>query len=338
MRYATRSATARQRAPTAARCAILVYHRVATAQSDPLGLNVTPAHLAEQLEVIASEWRPLSLTDLTDTAGEHGMPAAGSLAVTFDDGYAGLEHHALTLLARYGVPATAFIVSGFVGGEFWWERLDAAVRRGPDLPAHLDLELGGRRLRWSRDRVRLRRRSIAPRDELFYTLCRRLRNLAPGDRGRVLAQLAACSGAGGELEADQRPLSAEGLRRVAASGIVEIGGHTMTHPVLARLTAAEQYRECAGAKAALDALIGGEVTSFAYPYGGRTEYDASAVAAVRRAGYHRACANTQRPLGPGADVFELPRLIVGDWDGARFARRLEQWLGHPSGTRVAGPA
>jgi peptidoglycan/xylan/chitin deacetylase (PgdA/CDA1 family) len=128
------------------------------------------------------------------------------------------------------------------------------------------------------------------------------------------------------------------LRRLAASGIVEIGGHTETHPVLAELSPDAQSGEIAGAKAALEKFTGRRVESFAYPYGGRNEYDASAVEAVRRAGYHRACANVQAPVHAGVDRFELPRLIVGDWEGSTFARRLETWLGQVARRKVAGPA
>jgi peptidoglycan/xylan/chitin deacetylase (PgdA/CDA1 family) len=322
-----RSSARRNRRETADNSAVLVYHRVGTSQSDPLGLNVTPANLEAHLAVIATAWRPISLTDLTDILLERGAPPAGSLVVTFDDGYTGVLSHALPLLGRYEVPATAFIVSGFVGGAFWWETLDALVRSSRSSPAQLELDAGGRHIRSSRSLLRLRRRSVPPLDELFYGLCRSLRSASPAERARALADVAAWSDVDVELEGDRRPLWADGLRQLAASGIVEIGGHTVTHPVLAQLSPTEQYREIAGGKAALEELLGRGVGSFAYPYGGPAEYDKPAVESVHRAGYDRACANIQKPVRGGADVFELPRLIVGDWDGATFARRLEQWLG-----------
>jgi peptidoglycan/xylan/chitin deacetylase (PgdA/CDA1 family) len=181
----------------------------------------------------------------------------------------------------------------------------------------------------------MRRRSIAPLDELYYALVRGLRLASPSVRDRVLAEVSAWSRREVELGSDRRPLSADGVRELAASGIVEIGGHTVTHPVLAEQDPRTQFREASEAKAELEQLIRSPVTSFAYPYGGRSEYDSASVEAVRRAGYKRACANVQGPVRSGASVFELPRLIVGDWSAEKFATRLEQWLGAASRREAA---
>jgi peptidoglycan/xylan/chitin deacetylase (PgdA/CDA1 family) len=316
-------------------CAVLVYHRVGTSSSDPLRLNVTSANLASHLAVIASAWRPISLAELTSALRNGGEPPARSVAVTFDDGYTGVLADALPLLERYQVPATAFIVSGFVGQEFWWERLDALVRGSSSSPNRLKLEIGGWRLDLVRARLRALRYSIPVLDELYYMLMRRLRVVSPPTRARTMDQVAAWSGVEVELEPDRRPLSAEGVRELAASGVVEIGGHTTTHPVLAELDADSQSEEIGGGKAALERMIGAPITSFAYPYGGQSEYDRTAVGAVRDAGYQRACANVQGSVRAGAEIFELPRLIVGDWDGDTFAKQVEQWLGAASFTKEA---
>ncbi len=338
MLFLGRSSAGRRRNESGGACALLVYHRVGTSQSDPLRLNVTPAHLEQQLAVISNAWSPISLVDLADSLRESGAPPPGSVAVTFDDGYQGVLSHALQLLERYEVPATAFVVSGFVGGEVWWEALDSLVRGSRSSPAALDLEIGGRRVRWNK-RLRLARRASTPDDELFYALCRRLSDATPAERARALGELESWSGGGGgELEPDRRPLSADGLRRLSASGIVEIGAHSATHPVLAHLNPAEQAVEIEGARTALEELVGCPVTSFAYPYGGRREYNASATELVRRAGYRRACTNVQAPVRAGANLFELPRLIVGDWDSVAFERVLEQWLGPPATSSVPRPA
>lgn len=62
----------------------------------------------------------------------------------------------------------------------------------------------------------------------------------------------------------------------------EIGGHTLTHPHLTRLTPAESTREIELGKAALEHMLGHCVTSFCYPYGA---YRAEHVALVRAAGF-----------------------------------------------------
>jgi peptidoglycan/xylan/chitin deacetylase (PgdA/CDA1 family) len=134
------------------------------------------------------------------------------------------------------------------------------------------------------------------------------------------------------------PLTVDELRTIAADGLVEVGSHTVTHPVLALLKREEQQREIAGGKEALEELLDLPVVSFSYPYGGPADYTGESVELVRRAGFARACANVPGLVGVESDRFQLPRLIVRDWDGDRFARRLEAWFADESQARRAEAA
>jgi len=44
----------------------------------------------------------------------------GSVAITFDDGFANLIDHAIPVLAEHNFPATIFLVSGYCGGKNNW--------------------------------------------------------------------------------------------------------------------------------------------------------------------------------------------------------------------------
>jgi peptidoglycan/xylan/chitin deacetylase (PgdA/CDA1 family) len=122
------------------------------------------------------------------------------------------------------------------------------------------------------------------------------------------------------------PLTWQGVRELAAGDVVEIGAHTVTHPVLARLDADEQAREVAGSRSELESGLGRPVTSFAYPYGGKSEYSAASIEAVRAAGFERACANVEHVPGRPPSIYELPRLIVHDWDARELLARIDAFL------------
>jgi len=103
---------------------ILMYHRVAIADSDPLELCVAPERFEKQLELLRSVSRIVPLREIT-RARSNGP----TVAITFDDGYADNALAAAPLLEAHDAPATVFVVAGAVGSgrAFWWDRLAALV-------------------------------------------------------------------------------------------------------------------------------------------------------------------------------------------------------------------
>ena len=99
----------------------------------------------------------------------------------------------------------------------------------------------------------------------------------------------------------------------------------MTHPRLSTLSDAEKRREVLESRNLLQEILGQPVTSFAYPFGQRGDYDAETVAIVREAGFGVACANVPGCVTSASDVFQLPRFHVTDGDGDAFARAWTGW-------------
>ncbi len=82
---------------------------------------------------------------------EAGRSLGGTLAITFDDGYLDNFLHAAPVLRSLGLPATFFVVSGFIGSEAvpawdreldppprWmtWDQVRALRREGHEIGAH----------------------------------------------------------------------------------------------------------------------------------------------------------------------------------------------------------
>lgn len=82
------------------------------------------------------------------------------------------------------------------------------------------------------------------------------------------------------------PLTADELRSLAAAPGIEIGGHTVTHPILALAGMEQQRSEIALNKVKLEEWTGKSVRAFAYPNGEPgADYTADSVALVAEQGF-----------------------------------------------------
>ncbi|MCS6944605.1 MAG: polysaccharide deacetylase family protein, partial [Sutterellaceae bacterium] len=121
-------------------------------------------------------------------------------------------------------------------------------------------------------------------------------------------------------------MNCEQVADLAAAGF-DIGGHTVTHPILARLSPEEARAEIAGGKSDLEAIVGRRVALFAYPNGvpGK-DYAAEHVRLVRACGFQAGVSTAWGVAVWRSDPFQLPRFTPWDRTRLRFGLRLAQNL------------
>jgi peptidoglycan/xylan/chitin deacetylase (PgdA/CDA1 family) len=102
-------------------------------------------------------------------------------------------------------------------------------------------------------------------------------------------------------------LTPEEIRRVDQSGVIEIGGHTLSHAKLDEITPEEQRLEIVENKKQLEAIVGHPLLCFAYPYGNLNE---SAKQEAQAAGYAFAVATDSGPRVLHQDRFQIRRINV----------------------------
>jgi peptidoglycan/xylan/chitin deacetylase (PgdA/CDA1 family) len=331
----------RQPAPRSGSALILLYHRVAKVRSDPWDLAVGPRRFEEHLEVLRREACPLRLEQLSKALVGGELPER-AVVVTFDDGYADNLYNARPLLERYEVPATIFLPSGLIGGEgeFWWDELERLLLLPGKLPGTLYLNISGHAHRWQLDEATrypradfLRNRRWrawevppSPRHSLYKSLWDLLHRLGDEEQRRVLIEIRRWAGVDEEGRPSHRLLSLEETSALAEGDLVEIGAHTVNHPSLSSLSLDLQRNEILESKVTLENIVGSPVTSFAYPYGKRSDYSARTVALVREAGFTYACSNVPGVVTQSTDRFQLPRIQAHNWDGETFWKHLQEWF------------
>ena len=315
-----------------ARGIVLCYHRVAGPRIDPAALDVPPALFDAHMAAVRAHAVPLALGEFNRTRSEGRLPER-AVAVTFDDGYADNLHTALPILARHSVPAAVFVTTSGIGApaEFWWDALERSCYAAHELPPLLDLSAGGHRFRWQLDASAQGAHTAnqmvdSARRPMYAALSAWLRPLPYAVQCDALSQLQAWSGTEADARDSYRTLRVDELQVLARSPLVEIGSHTITHPVLGLLDASGRREECAGSRAALQHWLGAPPDMFAYPFGEGMAANRDAERSVQDAGYAAAFTTDARAAWQWNRATSIPRFAVQAWSADEFARRLDLWF------------
>jgi peptidoglycan/xylan/chitin deacetylase (PgdA/CDA1 family) len=288
-----------------ARLSILIFHRV-LAEPDPLFPGEPCAAQFDALiQHIAARFRVLTLVDAIESLRNGTLPPR-ALAITFDDGYADNLAIAAPILQRHRVPATVFVATGYLDGTCMWNDCVAEAFRAT---AHDELDLrsvglGSFRLLSHDDRRRAINRVLG---QIKYQPTKERQDRT--DRIMRAAEVGAPTGL---------MLTRDSLRALRATGI-DIGAHTVTHPILTRLASAAAWHEIRQSKQDLEALLGEPVSLFAYPNGRPDDdYSAEHVCMIREAGFAAAVTTAAGAAKRSSDIYQLPRFTPWSRDPLRF--------------------
>jgi peptidoglycan/xylan/chitin deacetylase (PgdA/CDA1 family) len=226
--------------------------------------------------------------------------------ITFDDGYRDNHTLALPILREHGATAAFFLTTDFldVPGLAWWDEIAWMVRTSP----RASLVLDGAAVRFDEP----------DRTAAVSALVDRAKALPGRALGPYLDRVAEATGSGRApcMVADGQWMTWRMARELLAAGM-HVGGHTVTHPILARLEPDLQRREILGCRERLQAELGIPMRWFSYPNGDRGSFDAHTRAALADAGVELAFSfdGGYRPAG-AFDPYDVPRIAAGPGTGA----------------------
>jgi peptidoglycan/xylan/chitin deacetylase (PgdA/CDA1 family) len=294
------------------RLCILNYHRVLKSADPLLAAEPDVAAFRWQMKVLADCFNVLPLDEALDALAQDRMPPR-AVCITFDDGYRSTHDLALPVLREFGFPVTVFVTTGYLGsGSMWNDRILESLR-GIDAD-QLDLSdagLGSYPVG-----------TLAERRETVALLTERAKYLEPELRQGLVERLdrrAATRQSGPMLTDDM-------IRNMVRQG-VEIGAHTISHPILANLNDESARFEITESKRQLEAITGKPVRYFAYPNGKPgIDFHDQHMAMAREAGFSAAFSTVMGAAGTQHDRFALPR--SRPWDTTRpfYISRLLSWL------------
>ena len=278
---------------------VLNYHRIGTAGDSPLDRdlwNASVEDLDAQVGFLARNFDVIGPGDVT------ARPRGRQVLITFDDGYRDNHAAALPVLQAHGATATFFLATGFLDAPrlAWWDEVAWMVRTS------------------TRDGLRVDGAAVAfdepARAAAVATLLDRAKALPGADLGAFLDRLALAAGTGRAPAAAAREqwMTWPMARDLLAAGM-HVGGHTVSHPILARLDPGAQRAEILGCAARLRAELGIAMRWFSYPNGNRGSFDAHTRALLEEARVELAFSFDGGFVRPGAawDPYDVPRIAVG---------------------------
>jgi len=202
---------------------------------------VTVNALREQLTYLRDHFHIVPLACIPQRLNE-GRPFDNfTVALTVDDGRRNFYEFLFPLLQEFAMPATFFVVSSFIRGEDWvWTDKVLWLSDQPSAPHEL---------------------SPGEIANLFGLLNR----MRPEIRNAHIETIAARMGVTLPHEAPREyaPCTWSELREMADSGLVEIGSHSATHPILSSITDEEAWRELTVSRSQIEE--GDKLVPFVFP-------------------------------------------------------------------------
>jgi len=273
---------------------ILCYHRINDDNHSCLRPTKVEA-FEKQMRYLSKAYHPEPLEKIVQHLqdGTPSDPPSGSLAITFDDGYRDNYENAYPILKKYGIPATLFLTTGYIGtGEIpWWEKVYHLLSRAKK-GALVSTRSEGPQLN-------------APFDQKsIYRVVRMLKPLDEKERNLTIADFADAFDLWGEPPAEKdMMLSWDEVREMSDHGI-SFGAHTLTHPLLTHIPPKQAQNEIHLSKKIIEEQIGKRVITFAYPGG---DFDARIKKMVKDAGYSAAVSTIPGYNSSKSNLYMLKR-------------------------------
>ncbi len=290
------------------RLSILIYHRVMPVRDPMRPGEPTVDEFDAQMRIVHQYFNALPLVEAVERLHSGTLPD-GAVCVTFDDGYADNEIHAMPVLKKYGIPATVFVSTGFLnGGRMWNDSVIEVVRNYRDEVLDLrELDLESYTLRSTEQRL-----------DAVDRILRQIKHFDPQERIALVNEIQKH----GQQLPDDLMMSDAQVQSLAHNGVT-IGAHTVNHPILSSICSDSARSEILDSKRYLETLLQESVDVFAYPNGRpELDYNVEHRNLVSELGFKAAVSTHWGVSTSQSDRYQLPRFTPWDRHPLKFAIRL----------------
>ncbi len=277
---------------------ILMYHGVAQQGAQALG---------QQLRYLARHFKVVSLDSMLDGIMNGSLPLAHEIVLTFDDGLRNNLTVVYPILRELQLPATMFVCPALVeSGEWLWNH---------------EMRCRLQTLR-ARELAELRTKLLAPGNTVA-AIIEWMKTLQLQQRRTAEAIIRQATAGFQPTEAQREAFDIMNWNdlRSLDRDLITVGSHTLSHPILTKLSRQEIESEILESRRCLEQRLDRKVDLFCYPNGA---YDRRAYQLVQKT--YRAAVTTETGVingTEGLDIHRLPRIASAE-NAALTAWRLHR--------------
>lgn len=278
---------------------IIPYHMIV---DEPNGFypETSTADFEKQIAHLVKNYRVISIDEIVERVRTKSS-LCRCVAIAFDDGFRDNYEIAYPILRKYNIPATIFLTTSYIdsGTAPWFIKFRYIFLKTEKTELHFCLD----------DK------------NIFFPMHTKKAKFATSDR--VMAYLKSCSNKQRlslldklykKLEVnefqgiDNLMLTWDQIKVMASHGI-SFGAHTVNHPILSRISIEMAEKEILNSKNTIGKEIGKPVTSFAYPFGKKSQYTPQIFSILQELQFKCAVTTELRPNTHSVNLFELNRPV-----------------------------
>jgi len=297
------------------RVIILMYHRFSKQEER---FKICQSVFDRQIQYLSKNFNIISLDKyISNLSNNIKNYPDNSLVITIDDGYYDNYEYAYPVLKHYSVPATIFLTTDFIDKKKWlWANKLEYILKNSNSNS-LEVLISGEKVKFQLNNFNNIHRAQLIIFNYCKTICNESKDIYINEIAKKL-NVNVPKYTVNEFKA----LTWDVIKEMSNNRI-DFGAHSMSHPILSKLSSEEIYKEIFYSKSLIEKQIGNCINCFCYPNGQLEDVNIEVINMLKKVGYLCAVStiNGANILGK-TDQFFLKRLALGTDNIPRIQRIL----------------
>lgn len=254
-------------------------------------LEITPEYLEQLiLSYMGNGYRFVSIDNIVECINKMRWPWQRKMVnISFDDGFRDIYEYAYPIFKKYNIPFTIYLTTALPEGkaEIWWIQLEQLIANNTTLVVQ-DKEY--------------QCRTADEKRQLFNELIQQIYQ-SSDTPSRVFEQWFA----GYQIDMAGLALTWDELAEMLSSGLLTVGSHTQSHPMLTKIPTEEVRQELLESKNLIEQHLSISVNHFSYPH---SAYNMEIANELRLVGYKSATLGYGGSIRRGMELMLLNRKYI----------------------------